>query len=361
MYREAYSTRTGAFSAVLRRVAFNLLARNPRTLKLHLNGECNQSCPGCYLEAPTGPSARAEELSTSQLLRAVREVDAPGTRLDLLGGEPLLHPALDEIIAQGRQNPNIEQVFLYTNGTLIDGPRAGRLRAAGLHTALVSLHGHEPGLHDGIVARPGAWARAVEGIRALGAAGLRTYIFAVVSAPNLPYLELLDGLARRLDVGVIYFPHVARGPDDALALSGSSIRLALRWSLSRNYVHGRELREARRCGRRLCRAFTDTISVRPDGVVTPCPFLDLTLGNLKSAPLWQIIEEARHMPELRRFLALPDECRGCTLARVCGGGCKARRQTLLGDTRGRDLFCTHGPFRRPIPVDQYDSYLPLLS
>ena len=66
------------------------------------------------------------------------------------------------------------------------------------------------------------------------------------------------------------------------------------------------------------------------------------------------------MPELRRFLALPDECRGCTLARVCGGGCKARRQTLLGDTRGRDLFCTHGPFRRPIPVDQYDSYLPLL-
>ena len=65
------------------------------------------------------------------------------------------------------------RVNLITNGIRAAEPGyASSLAAAGLASAQVSLEAGEPGIHDAIVRRPGAWAKTVAGVGALRRAGM---------------------------------------------------------------------------------------------------------------------------------------------------------------------------------------------
>ncbi len=362
VYGTLFGQSGGPAVSLRRRLAFALSARAPRTLKLHLNDACNQSCPGCYRPGGTETPASTAQLSEARVVRLVEQIRAPGTRLDILGGEPVLHPGLPRVIAHARESRFIDRTFLYTNGTLISPDLARELAAAGLHTALVSLHGPGPEIHDQVVGRTGSWEEGVAGVNALCGAGVRSYLYIVVSSANLRHLEAMASLSAELGVGIITFPYIAQRPDDPLALEGEGqMRRAVSWSVANSYIFQRELAAAQTRGRRLCRAFTDTISIAPDGVVSPCPFMKLPLGNIHDAPLERIIRRGWRDPALRRFLALPRQCRGCVLAGICGGGCKARRYTLSGDPGGRDPHCTRGPFLEPIRPGEYGDYLPYIA
>ncbi|GEM_PF-4547118 len=97
---------------------------------LEVTNACNLACRACY--AFLGTSFKSleelsEEVTTARTLRPIDTVT-------LTGGEPLLHPRLDEVVRMlADQNLN---VFLLTNGVRASAERLKRLKEAGLSDIL---------------------------------------------------------------------------------------------------------------------------------------------------------------------------------------------------------------------------------
>ena len=346
--------RAGALDTPERRAAFARLADGHHTVKVHLTAQCNLRCRSCYSETEV-----RHPLSRAEIFALVAQLRGRPCRLDLLGGEPVLHPDLVEIVAYARREIGIPSVFLYTNGTRIDDALAERLAAAGLQTAIVSLHASQASLHEQVTMRTGSFEQTCRGIEALVRAGVRTYTFTVACAVNGSVLEPMQAFAAERNLGALFFPYVPQQPNDELRITDpSSLRAALRFVIQSSYVYRSSLLRSLGEGCKLCRAFTQTVTVLADGTVTPCPFLALPLGNVRDAPLYELLTASYRHQELADLLADPDECQPCSIRSVCGGGCKAGRYTVRGELLRRDDNCLDGPFLGPISLTALPEYLP---
>lgn len=88
-----------------------------KNLEIHAVDHCNLDCIGCSHESPLMPRRYEDPAVLERALRALwRCYRAP--LLKLLGGEPLLHPAIEKIIGVAKENTGA-RVRLVTNGTLL--------------------------------------------------------------------------------------------------------------------------------------------------------------------------------------------------------------------------------------------------
>lgn len=88
-----------------------------QNLEIHVVDHCNLDCVGCSHEAPFMSPRVEDPVNLSiDLTRLWRCYRAPLVKL--LGGEPLLHPALDEVIV-AVQDSTDARVRVVTNGTLL--------------------------------------------------------------------------------------------------------------------------------------------------------------------------------------------------------------------------------------------------
>jgi len=108
-------------------------------LRLSVTSDCNLRCAYCR-PAPSARVAVSPVLSDCQRLELVRWLyDRFGLRqIRLTGGEPLLHPSIDSLIAAIRGAAPELSVAMTTNGCLLSRS-AVRLRAAGLDRLNISL------------------------------------------------------------------------------------------------------------------------------------------------------------------------------------------------------------------------------
>lgn len=131
-------------------------------LRLSLTARCNLACPYCR---PDGQEPEGV-LTLRQRLAVVQAAVALGVRsLRLTGGEPLLHPQLESLIAalQPLRAAGLQEVALTSNGQLLTAARARALRSAGLDRLTLSLDGTS----GESVARMAGLADAIAGERAL--------------------------------------------------------------------------------------------------------------------------------------------------------------------------------------------------
>lgn len=120
----------------------------PFFVTLDVTERCNLRCRACPYHsldpAPAADNCRPQDIPYELVLRVCDEMRAMGGwRLLLIGhGEPLLHPRIGDIIAAGKA-AGLE-VFLTTNGTLLDEERIRSLLASGLDKIQVSLWANSP-------------------------------------------------------------------------------------------------------------------------------------------------------------------------------------------------------------------------
>ena len=100
------------------------LDRSLRDLRISVTDRCNFRCTYCMPEEKYHRHFKFlttdERLDFEEILRLTRLFAIAGVRkLRITGGEPLLRPALGDLIGDLRELPGIEEIALTTNGILL--------------------------------------------------------------------------------------------------------------------------------------------------------------------------------------------------------------------------------------------------
>lgn len=142
---------------------------------------CNFGCGFCYRE-PWVPNLSTEQCQAE--IDAVARLKSSGIALS--GGEPTIREDLPELVAYARSR-GIRDIQLHTNGWgfVEHEGYAETLEAAGLTSAMISLHAHTADVFARVTStRPEYFERTLTAIDLCRAAGVKTILSHVVNAYN---------------------------------------------------------------------------------------------------------------------------------------------------------------------------------
>jgi radical SAM protein with 4Fe4S-binding SPASM domain len=365
----------------------------PYVISWNLTYRCNLACEHCYLDAGGTPLVGTEnfadrsELGTEECFRVIDEIAAfaPECLTILTGGEPLLRRDILEIVRRAAEREL--WVVVGTNGVRITENVARRLAEAGARGLSLSLDALDPDRHDRFRKVRGAWQNTVEGAEILNRTGLPFIVQTTAGSHNLGELDAIadfahDRLAarvwnlyflvptgrgqfvsditpaqydevlsalyriqrkyeRRMLVNAKCAPHYIKTVlENSLAQTGpiptdDGSAAAPSWAGSspiRTYSGG--------AGG--CPAGTHYMGIRPNGDVTPCPYLPIFAGTLRTSSLADLWTSSELFAGVRRRSSLGGRCGACEMNRHCGG-CRARAYGMTGDLMAEDPLCTHTP------------------
>lgn len=142
--------------------------RYPLVLMLEPLFRCNLACNGCgKIQHPI--EVLRNHLTPEQCFAAVDECGAPVVAIP--GGEPLLHPQIDEIVRGLIERKKF--IYLCTNALRLEAS-LDKFEPSEYFGFNIHLDGPKH-VHDDAVARPGTFDIAVSAIRAAKARGFRVY------------------------------------------------------------------------------------------------------------------------------------------------------------------------------------------
>jgi radical SAM protein with 4Fe4S-binding SPASM domain len=286
------------------RLAADAFARCiPLDATLELTLACNLRCVHCYNfdRAAPQPKLRGDELTPPELQRVIDELADAGTLyLSLTGGEALLHPHLDELVAHGARRGLVVRVK--SNATLLTVERARRLAAAGAHAVDVSVYGARAQTHDAFTLAPGSFARTVEGTRAALAAGLTARLSFCVTRHNAAEIADMIALAEELGVAYGFDPQLtARYDGTRSSLDHRVDRETLTALYAGPLAHLVAAQGDCATDSVQCSCARSVCGISSTGEVYPCIGAPLPSGNLRQrsfAEIW------RDSPTLNRIRAL---------------------------------------------------------
>lgn len=160
--------------------------------RVSVTAKCNLSCRYCAPGAQPSPcpikKGGGGEISLPEILEFIRALGAIGVeKVRFTGGEPLVRPDIEQLVAGARAITAVKKVCLTTNGILLAG-KAAALKDAGLDALNVSLDSLDRGRFERITGSDGlAGVRA--GIDRALALGFKPKINAVALA-DLSYGEI---------------------------------------------------------------------------------------------------------------------------------------------------------------------------
>lgn len=115
-------------------------------LRISITQRCNNRCAYCHREGEVQRANRSAELmSVEEIVRIAKIAVGLGiARLKLTGGEPLMRKDLPEIVAGIAAIAGLRDLSLTTNGLLLGGGMAKKLRDCGLRRVNISLPSLNP-------------------------------------------------------------------------------------------------------------------------------------------------------------------------------------------------------------------------
>jgi radical SAM protein with 4Fe4S-binding SPASM domain len=271
-----------------------------RYLELQITRRCNLACKHCYLG-----SARPEDMAPATVVDAIDQFEQlGGLRLLISGGEPLSHPAWDEI---NRRLGGVKvRKVLLTNATQLE-----EVSELNVDEVQISLDGMASG-HD-LLRGEGTFAAALRGARRITEAGLELSIATMAHAGNLEEFDQLGELVEELGAREwsIDAPCITGrlGQNASLAVTPDKAAVAMSHGFGGSYHGG--------AGGMACGLHLATVGA--DGAVAKCGFyFDKPLGSVKEG-----LGKAWSAKELTPLGQIPT-CAGCAAVEECGGGCRYR-------------------------------------
>jgi radical SAM protein with 4Fe4S-binding SPASM domain len=373
--RRAIANLTRSFAYLGIRKPLSLYA--PFLVVWDFTHKCNLNCKHCYSNSG---AVLEEELSTKEALDVVDQLEDAGvTALAFSGGEPLSRKDFFEVA--GHAVKSGLYVSVATNGTLLTRENVKKLKQTGVHYVEVSIDGATAGTHDTFRGVPGAFEKAVTGIRNAVEEDLCACIATTATKGNLAEFPAIIDLAEEIGAErFTYFNFIPTGrgkslyeqdlaPEEKeqlmlyllnrmskgckttiLTTAPQLARVALQCQgpsgtgeITMSMAHMQTAKVSRKAipladfiggcgaGRLYC-------SLSPQGDVHPCVFLPINVGNLKKEKFIDVWLSSKLFNELRDRENLNGACGKCTYKYTCGG-CRARASAYYEDVQASDPGC----------------------
>jgi len=316
------------------------------SIKLEVNNSCTLSCQMCYINKGN------QVIPFNTITALLDQIQSCGVRLEILGGEPLLHNDIVEIIRYAKLVSRVPFVSLYTNGISATEELCHLLISAGLDAAIVTLISHNEMVHDSFTGHKGSWDKTMQGIQNFRKARIPVYTFTAVHRDNYRDVDAINDFVKKtLGVHALFYQYIPQFKDDPLMIAPEIWRqIKHRVLMEMNTKHMEFVRKFFMLTGNSCSGGNFVLTVKADGSVQPCPFIsDLPLGDIYQTDIWNIYRNRYHSTKLARFKQTPEECINCNFQSVCGGGCKAGNTFLAGDYSHKDHRCL-GPHDKPFDM-----------
>ncbi|MEA1965627.1 MAG: radical SAM protein [Candidatus Aerophobetes bacterium] len=332
---------------------------------------CNLKCKHCYQSAG---KKLPEELSLKERLNVIDQLAAEDVfSVAFSGGEPLMDGDIWPVIERAKKEAIY--VSIATNGTLITRDVAKRIANTGVDYVEISVDSADIKKHDKFRGVPGAWKRTIEGVENIVEQdSVNVGLAPTITKMNFNELEDLMKLALKLKVDKFFlfnFIPIGEGKNlidldltpemrekmlnalyDYYVKEGivslttcpqyarvSMMRSKGQLAPTSHYTMGRgektrliaEFVGGCGVGRAYC-------AIQPDGIVTPCVYMPIPVGDLKKQSFKEIWTTSPILEELRNREDLKGHCGVCEYRSACGG-CRARAYAYFGDYKAPDPGC----------------------
>ncbi|MCD4483129.1 radical SAM protein [Chromobacterium vaccinii] len=228
-----------------------------------------------------------------------RQADELGlARFVITGGEPLVMKDLDDVVAA--IDPDKHYVIVDSNGWFLDLERAKHLKSIGVEKIQLSLDSFVEKDHDNFRNKPGSYKRVLRAVDACLDAGLNLILSTVLvkgRAKSEEFRKMCEYSTQRgFGLYVSYakptgscteHPEFVIDKEDADVLRQMEKEYNVFTHMTPSYGSHKG-----------CITVKGIITVTSTMEVTPCPYIDFSIGNLRETPLKEVLARGMRNPWL---------------------------------------------------------------
>ncbi len=340
-----------------------------KEISVEITWQCMQKCVHCSSVAST---CSRQKLKEDEILGIAKDFkDLGGERIELSGGEPLLHPNIATILPALKEVGLETHIFTcgaignYSNFLNSMNEKIRLIRDSGVDKVVFSLHGANARTHDEIVRTEGSFHRAIDFIMGLVKEEITVGLHFVPMTMNFEEFKDLADFASKLgvhDISVLRFVPQGRGKKNRKSLMLREMEVAQLVELLAEQKKRTDIKV--KVGSHLdftflldgstpkpCMAGVTKCIVEANGKVLPCAvFKGMTnkgpnnsvAGNIRNDTLRNIWMTSPIFEKFRAFKpeTLTGACRYCDYLSKCKGRCPAQRIYDHKDFyKGPDNYC----------------------
>jgi MoaA/NifB/PqqE/SkfB family radical SAM enzyme len=269
-------------------------------LRLKINRSlCNFHCAHCCeepymtrdLKKRTGAIDPRPQMGLAEYKKLSEEADEYGIfRFVLTGGEALLDKNLDKLVEV--LDPQKHLIILDTNGWTFDADKAKWFAGLGGYKAQISLDSYIEEEHDKFRGKKGSYKRVMRALQASKEAGLELLISTCIVKDRV-FTKEFEDLCEYCKVEDIPLyvtlakpVGTAREHDDWVCVKRDVDQLKLLEEKYNIFTHMTP--SYGQPGR--CITVKGINTVNHDGELIPCPYMDLSIGNIVKEPLSVVLD-----------------------------------------------------------------------
>ena len=276
-------------------------------IRLEKSYLCNFQCTHCsaeyYMDRHKKKVFKIEDsrakIDIDFVRRLSQEADELGlARFVITGGEPLVMKDFDEVVAA--IDPDKHYIITDTNGWFLDDARAKHLKAIGVEKVQLSLDSMIEKDHDNFRNKPGSYKRVLRAVDAALGAGLNLLLSTVLVKGRVKTQEFIDMCEYATQKGVGLYVSYAKPtgscsdhPEFVIEKEDADILRDLEKQYS-VFTHMTPTYGSFKG----CITVKGIITVTSTGEITPCPYIDMSLGNMRQTSLKEILARGMRNPWL---------------------------------------------------------------
>ncbi len=237
------------------------------------------------------------KMDMDDVRRLSREADELGlARFVITGGEPLVMKDFDAVVAA--IDPDKHYIITDTNGWFLDAAKARHLKSIGVEKMQLSLDSYVAEEHDKFRNKPGSYKRVMRAVDASLDAGLNLILSTVLvkGRAKSPEFEDMCRFCTERGIGLYVsyakptgscteHPEFVIDKEDADMLRELEKKYKVFTHMTPSYGSFKG-----------CITVKGIITVTSTMEVTPCPYIDFSLGNLRETSLKDILARGMRNP-----------------------------------------------------------------
>lgn len=160
---------------------------HPEFAWLEITQNCNLICRHCY--EGSSRAVRIPHMLFDDFVYAVDFIVSVGIdRIQLVGGEPLMHPDIEQMIDY--VHGKFKSIEIFTNGTLLSDKLLAIIKKHGISLAF-SVYSNDSEIHDSVTRTKGSHSLTTSAIARAGSAGISVRVASVemVDVPKFEFTE----------------------------------------------------------------------------------------------------------------------------------------------------------------------------